>query len=149
MTNGVLPGPNSMTTAERIGLRIQFDNSYARLPERFAVRLSPIPVTAPRLVRMNEPLARKLGLIRRSLRPNREWKCLPAIGLLKAASHWRWRMPATNSAASFLSLGWSRHPARRGYRPGWHKARHPTQGLRADAIFTSRRRPRSARSGIA
>ena len=51
-----------MTTAERVGLRIQFDNSYARLPERFAVRLSPTPVTAPRLVRMNEPLARKLGI---------------------------------------------------------------------------------------
>ena len=51
-----------MTTAERVGLRIQFDNSYARLPERFAVRLSPTPVTAPQLVRMNEPLARKLGI---------------------------------------------------------------------------------------
>ena len=51
-----------MTTAERVGLRIQFDNCYARLPERFAVRLSPIPVTAPRLVRMNEQLARKLGI---------------------------------------------------------------------------------------
>src|SRR6516165_1403194 len=60
--DGVLPGANSMTTAERVGLRIQFDNSYARLPERFAVRLSPTPVTAPRLVRMNEPLARKLGI---------------------------------------------------------------------------------------
>src|SRR5947209_19585431 len=51
-----------MTTAERVGLRIQFDNSYARLPERFGVRLSPTPVTAPRLVRMNVPLARKLGI---------------------------------------------------------------------------------------
>jgi protein adenylyltransferase len=61
MTNGVLPGPNSMTTA-RVGLRIQFDNSYARLPERFGVRLSPTPVTAPRLVQINEPLARKLGI---------------------------------------------------------------------------------------
>ena len=51
-----------MTTAERVGLRIQFDNSYARLPSRFAVRLSPTPVTAPRLVRLNKPLARKLGI---------------------------------------------------------------------------------------
>jgi len=39
-----------------------FDNSYARLPERFFARLPPIPVFAPRLVRLNDALARKLGL---------------------------------------------------------------------------------------
>jgi serine/tyrosine/threonine adenylyltransferase len=39
-----------------------FDNSYARLPERFFARLSPTPVAAPRLVRLNSALARKLGL---------------------------------------------------------------------------------------
>jgi uncharacterized protein YdiU (UPF0061 family) len=40
----------------------RFDNSYARLPERFFARLSPTPVAAPRLVRLNEELARQLGL---------------------------------------------------------------------------------------
>ena len=40
---------------------VRFDNSYARLPDRFFVRLPPTPVAAPRLIRLNEPLARELG----------------------------------------------------------------------------------------
>ncbi|WP_133774399.1 protein adenylyltransferase SelO [Enterovirga rhinocerotis] len=39
-----------------------FDNSYARLPGRFFAEVEPTPVAAPRLVRLNEPLARELGL---------------------------------------------------------------------------------------
>ncbi|MEQ1616407.1 MAG: protein adenylyltransferase SelO family protein, partial [Hyphomicrobiaceae bacterium] len=39
-----------------------FDNSYARLPERFYAKLPPTPVKAPRLIRINEPLARQMGL---------------------------------------------------------------------------------------
>ena len=39
-----------------------FDNSYARLPDRFFARLPPTPVAAPRLLRLNEKLARQLGL---------------------------------------------------------------------------------------
>ena len=39
-----------------------FDNSYARLPDRFFVRMPPTPVTAPHLVRLNHKLARNLGL---------------------------------------------------------------------------------------
>jgi len=39
-----------------------FDNSYVRLPERFFARLAPTPVAAPRLIRVNEGLARQLGL---------------------------------------------------------------------------------------
>ena len=39
-----------------------FDNSYARLPDRFFARLPPTPVAAPRLVKLNEGLARELGL---------------------------------------------------------------------------------------
>jgi uncharacterized protein YdiU (UPF0061 family) len=39
-----------------------FDNSYARLPDRFFARLPPTPVAAPRLVKLNEALARHLGL---------------------------------------------------------------------------------------
>ena len=39
-----------------------FDNSYARLPERFFARLPPTPVAAPRLIRLNERLARQLRL---------------------------------------------------------------------------------------
>ena len=41
---------------------LPFDNSYARLPERFYARRPPTPVAAPRLVRLNRPLAEELGL---------------------------------------------------------------------------------------
>src|SRR5680860_831863 len=39
-----------------------FDNSYARLPERFFARRNPTPVSGPRLIRVNAELARQLGL---------------------------------------------------------------------------------------
>ena len=39
-----------------------FDNSYARLPDRFYARLAPTPVSAPRLVKLNRTLALELGL---------------------------------------------------------------------------------------
>lgn len=39
-----------------------FDNSYARLPERFFVRMGPSRVAAPKLVKINRPLAVELGL---------------------------------------------------------------------------------------
>jgi len=45
-----------------VPLVIPFDNSYARLPERFHARVAPTPVRAPRLLRLNGPLARALGL---------------------------------------------------------------------------------------
>lgn len=43
-------------------LAFPFDNSYARLPERFYARLPPTAVPEPALIRLNEPLARRLGL---------------------------------------------------------------------------------------
>jgi serine/tyrosine/threonine adenylyltransferase len=42
--------------------RFGFENTYARLPERFYSRLDPTPVAAPRLVKVNVELARNLGL---------------------------------------------------------------------------------------
>jgi uncharacterized protein YdiU (UPF0061 family) len=39
-----------------------FDNSYAALPENFFARVAPTPVSAPRLVKLNRPLAVQLGL---------------------------------------------------------------------------------------
>ncbi|GEP04653.1 protein adenylyltransferase SelO [Methylobacterium oxalidis] len=41
---------------------IPFDNSYARLPQRFYARVPPTPVAAPRLLRLNRALALELGL---------------------------------------------------------------------------------------
>ena len=42
--------------------RFPFDNSYARLPDRFFARLGPTAVAAPRLIRLNRDLAVRLRL---------------------------------------------------------------------------------------
>jgi uncharacterized protein YdiU (UPF0061 family) len=39
-----------------------FDCAYARLPDRFFARVAPTPVAAPRLIRVNAPLAAELGI---------------------------------------------------------------------------------------
>lgn len=41
---------------------IAFDNSYARLPERFFARVSPAQVREPRIIKVNYALAEQLGL---------------------------------------------------------------------------------------
>ena len=43
-------------------LLFPFENSYAALPERFYQRIDPTPVAAPQLIRVNDALARELGL---------------------------------------------------------------------------------------
>jgi len=43
-------------------MHIPFDNTYARLPDRFYRRLDPTPVAAPKLIRVNTVLARGLGI---------------------------------------------------------------------------------------
>jgi serine/tyrosine/threonine adenylyltransferase len=43
-------------------VQFPFDNTYARLPDRFFARVQPTPVPAPRLIRVNHPLAIDLGL---------------------------------------------------------------------------------------
>ena len=47
---------------DQAGLRIPFDNTYARLPARFFARVEPTHVAAPRIVRVNHDLAALLGL---------------------------------------------------------------------------------------
>ena len=42
-------------------MNARFDNSYARLPDRFFARQAPVRVAAPRLLALNEELARTLG----------------------------------------------------------------------------------------
>jgi uncharacterized protein YdiU (UPF0061 family) len=41
---------------------ISFDNSYARLPEKFYARQVPVPVAAPGPIRVNQELAAQLGI---------------------------------------------------------------------------------------
>jgi uncharacterized protein YdiU (UPF0061 family) len=43
-------------------LKIPFDNTYARLPERFFARVNPTRVPEPKLIRANVALAKKLGI---------------------------------------------------------------------------------------
>lgn len=43
-------------------MTIPFDNSYARLPERFFARQDPVPVQKPGLIAVNRDLAARLGL---------------------------------------------------------------------------------------
>jgi uncharacterized protein YdiU (UPF0061 family) len=40
---------------------LRFDNTYARLPDRFFSRVSPTPVRAPRLIKVNHALAAAMG----------------------------------------------------------------------------------------
>jgi serine/tyrosine/threonine adenylyltransferase len=56
----ITPRPTPEFSSPQI--RIPFDNTYTRLPERFFVRVNPTPVAAPRLVKLNLGLARQLGL---------------------------------------------------------------------------------------
>ena len=45
-----------------MSLDLPFDNSYARLPERFYTRMAPTPVRDPKLIMLNRPLAAGLGI---------------------------------------------------------------------------------------
>jgi uncharacterized protein YdiU (UPF0061 family) len=51
-----------MDVTTKISADFPFDNSYARLPERFYARLNPTPVRDPTLIKINRPLAQHLGL---------------------------------------------------------------------------------------
>nr|WP_049780894.1 YdiU family protein [Terriglobus saanensis] len=48
--------------SDQNSVHFPFANTYARLPQRFYSRVDPTPVAAPRLVKINIELARKLGL---------------------------------------------------------------------------------------
>ena len=45
-----------------MAVQFRFDNSYARLPDRFFARVEPTPVSKPELIAVNAELARELGL---------------------------------------------------------------------------------------
>lgn len=47
---------------------IEFDNSYARLPDDFYQKLAPTPVSNPELITLNDPLAKLLGISPSELR---------------------------------------------------------------------------------
>ena len=81
-----------------------FDNSYARLPERFYARLAPTPVAAPKLVKLNRALALQLGLDPEALASRRgRGGAGRQHACRRAPSRSRSPMPATSSATSCRS----------------------------------------------
>ena len=52
----------SDATISAAPLKIAFDNTYARLPDRFYARLAPTPVASPELIKLNTALATELGI---------------------------------------------------------------------------------------
>jgi len=64
MSSSTVPeaAPSAVEKSVGDGVRFGFENTYARLPQRFYAQVKPLPVTAPRLVKVNAELARKLGL---------------------------------------------------------------------------------------
>lgn len=50
------------TSPNKQNSKINFDNSYSRLPERFFKRQNPTPVSKPELIKVNHDLSKKLGI---------------------------------------------------------------------------------------
>jgi uncharacterized protein YdiU (UPF0061 family) len=80
--------PTTLTAASDTdghAIRFGFENTYARLPERFYSRLAPTPVAAPRLVKVNVELARNLGLDPDALASTRGVEILAGNGVAEGA----------------------------------------------------------------
>src|SRR6059058_1280958 len=58
-TDCLIPGD---TYLEAMTVHFPFQNTYAALPASFFARVAPTPVTSPRLIKLNRPLALRLGL---------------------------------------------------------------------------------------
>ncbi len=127
-----------------------FQNTYAALPANFFARVAPTPVTSPRLIKLNRPLARHLGLDPELLDSPEGAEILAGkripdgaepIAMAYAGHQFGHFVPQLGDGRAIL-LG-EVIDAR------WRPPRHPAQGLRPDAVLTPRRRPRRARSGLA
>jgi uncharacterized protein YdiU (UPF0061 family) len=70
-----------LTASQVLPPAIPFDNTYARLPERFFARQRPTPVERPGLIALNHPLATELG-IDISRHDATEWAAIAAGNLV-------------------------------------------------------------------
>ena len=68
-----------------MNVHFPFQNTYARLPDRFYARVSPTPVRAPRLISLNTELALNLGLDPDCLAGPEGLEVLAGRGVPKAA----------------------------------------------------------------
>lgn len=82
-------------------MTIAFDNSYARLPDRFYARLDPTPVAAPRLIKLNRALAEELGIDPTALETDEAIAALGGNGTLPGAE------PLAMAYAGHQFGGWS------------------------------------------
>ncbi len=64
MSSSNVPAISSQVSSSTEGctVRFGFENTYARLPDRFYARLNPTPVAAPHLIKINVKLAESLRL---------------------------------------------------------------------------------------
>jgi uncharacterized protein YdiU (UPF0061 family) len=56
------PGASAIASPADRPVQFAFENTFARLPERFYARVTPTRVSAPQLIKLNVELARNLGL---------------------------------------------------------------------------------------
>ena len=131
-------------------VRFGFENTYARLPERFYARLDPTPVAAPRLIKLNVELAQQLGLDPDALAGpegveilagNRVAEGSEPVAMAYAGHQFAHFVPQLGDGRAIL-LG--EVIARNGIA-----LRHSAQRLRAYALLAPGRRPRRAGSGLA
>ncbi|MDD8023061.1 MAG: YdiU family protein [Paracoccaceae bacterium] len=82
-------------------MTLPFDNSYARLPDRFFARQDPVPVRAPTLIALNRDLAGRLGL-------DPDWLASPAgVAMLAGNAPPAGSAPLAMAYAGHQFGGWS------------------------------------------
>jgi protein adenylyltransferase len=81
-------------------LTIEFDNSYARLPDRFFAPQAPVPVAAPELIVVNDALARELGIDPAELRSHEGVEMLAGNAIPEGAA------PLSQAYAGHQFGGW-------------------------------------------
>ncbi len=131
-------------------MTIAFDNSYARLPDRFFVRQQPGRsggAGADRRERTACPKARPRPRNAGAPRLGRHLRRQCAAGRGGADRPGLCRAPVRRLGAAARRRAGA--PARRDRRPGRASLRPPAQGLRPHALFAARRRAGLDRAGAA
>ena len=117
-------------------LSFAFDNSYARLPERFHVALPPQPVAQPRLIRLNHALAEELGLDADALDTSEGAAIFAGNRIPEGAEPLAMAYAGHQFGHYTPQLGDGRgDPARGSDRQTGASSRHPAQGFRAHALL--------------
>ena len=125
-----------------MALDIPFDNSYARLPDRFFARLEPEAVADPSLIALNDGLAGELGLDAAALRSPEGLAVLAGnavaggsepLAMAYAGHQFGGWVPQLGDGRALL-LG--EVVDRSGMA-----ARHPVERIGADTVFAHGRRP--------